>query len=68
MPLGKDFIISNWNGEIYHVTAKGAVTKILDTKAAKVNAADITYIRKQNLLLVPTFFDNKVMAYKVKVD
>lgn len=59
------FFISNWNGEIWHVTHQGAVNKILDTKDEKVNAADITFIPEQNLLLVPTFFANKVVAYKV---
>jgi YVTN family beta-propeller protein len=66
IPYGKDFIISNWNGEINYVTAGGQVTKLLDTKAEKVNAADIEYIPEQNLLLVPTFFANKVVAYEVK--
>jgi len=67
IPFGNDFIISNWNGEINYVTAGGSVTKLLDTKAEKANAADIAYIPEQNLLLVPTFFANKVIAYEVKV-
>ena len=66
IPYGNDFIISNWNGEINYVTAGGQVTKLLDTKADKVNAADIEYIPAQNLLLVPTFFANKVVVYQVK--
>jgi len=66
VPYGNDFIISNWNGEINHVSAAGKVTKLLDTKADKVNAADIEYVPAQHLLLVPTFFANKVVAYQVK--
>ena len=66
IPYGKDFIISNWNGEINYVTASGQVTKLLDTKAEKVNAADIEFIPEQNVLLVPTFFANKVVAYQIK--
>jgi hypothetical protein len=31
-----------------------------------VNAADIEYIPSLKLLLVPTFNDNRVMAYEVK--
>lgn len=67
IPFGNDFIVSNWNGEINHVSANGQVKKLLDTKADKVNAADIEYIPEQSLLLVPTFFANKVVAYEVKV-
>ncbi|MDB5247541.1 MAG: ATP/GTP-binding protein [Segetibacter sp.] len=67
IPLGKDFLISNWNGEINHVSARGEVKKLLDTKAEKVNAADIEYIPAKKLLLVPTFFANKLVAYEVAV-
>lgn len=66
VPYGKDFIISNWNGEINYVSANGQVKKLLDTKADKVNAADIEYIPEQNLLLVPTFYANKIVAYEIK--
>lgn len=65
VPYGNDFIISNWNGEINYVSAQGQVTKLLDTKAEKINAADIDYLPKENLLLVPTFFGNRVVAYQV---
>jgi YVTN family beta-propeller protein len=66
IPYGNDFIISNWNGEINYVSAQGEVTKLLDTKTDKVNAADIAYLPEQKLLLVPTFFANKLVAYEVK--
>jgi outer membrane protein assembly factor BamB len=66
IPIGSDFLISNWHGEVNHVSAKGKVKKLLDTKAEKINAADIAYIPAENLLLVPTFFANKVVAYEVK--
>jgi hypothetical protein len=60
------YIISNWNGEVYHLTADWKKTKILDTQRAKLNAADIEVVESKNLLLVPTFFGNKVMAYKIR--
>ncbi len=62
---GNDFILSNWNGEINFVSARGKVEKLLDTKAEKVNAADIDYIPSLNLLLVPTFFANTLVAYEI---
>ncbi len=61
------WIVSNWNGEIYHIDKDGKVTKLLDTKAQKINSADIEVIEEQNLLLVPTFFGNKVVAYKLSM-
>lgn len=60
------YIISNWNGEVFHLTADWKKTKVLDTKEVKLNAADIEVVASKNLLLVPTFFGNKVMAYSIK--
>ena len=64
-PYGDDFIISNWNGEIYFVGANGETKKLVDTKADKLNAADLVYLPEQNLLVVPTFYGNKAVAYEV---
>lgn len=64
-PIGDDFIISNWNGEIYYVWANGKTKKLLDTKAEKINAADLIYLPEPNLLIVPTFYGNTAVAYEV---
>jgi streptogramin lyase len=66
VPYGKDFILSTWAGEVNLVTAQGKIEKLLDTKAQKINAADLTYIPEKNLLLIPTFFVNTVTAYSIK--
>ncbi len=58
------FIASRWKGEIYYIR-DGKETKILDTQSEESNTADITYIESDNLLLVPTFFKNKVSAYRL---
>lgn len=68
VPIGDDFIISDWNGAIYYVRANGKTKKLIDTKADKLNAADLTYLPEQNLLIVPTFYGNKVVAYEVVRD
>lgn len=67
------FLVSNWNGEVYGVEGRkpseknpAKVTLLLDTKAQKDNCADIGYDSVRNVVLVPTFFGNKVVAYKVK--
>lgn len=62
----KGHITSNWNGEIYHIDNSGTAHKLLDTKAQKINAADIGLDAKNNLLFVPTFLKNSVAAYKVQ--
>lgn len=60
------YLVSNWNGEIYYVNNAGKNWKVLDTKNKKINAADIHYDEEQSLLYVPTFFDNRVVAYRVE--
>lgn len=61
-----DYMVSNWSGEVYYVNKQGKNWKVLDTKDNKVNAADIAYAQKTGLLYVPTFRDNRVVAYHVR--
>lgn len=62
--VGKEeYLVSNWNGEVYFVNGKGEATKLVDTKDQKVNAADIEYDAKSKTLFIPTFFANGVAAY-----
>jgi hypothetical protein len=59
------FIVSCWPGEVY-IAQNGVSSKILDTKEVKQNAADAWYISSKNMYLVPTFFANTIMAYKIE--
>ncbi len=61
-----EYIVSRWQGKIWHIDANWKETLLLDTEADKVFSADIEYIPEEKLLLVPTFFANKVMAYRLK--
>ncbi len=61
-----DYIVSTWQGEVHYIDPQNNQhQKLLDTKAQEINAADIGYISSENLLLVPTFNDNRVVAYRV---
>ncbi len=60
----KNYFVSDWNGQVFHVTPDGKAQQVLDTRAEKVNSADIAYVNRQKLLIVPTFFKNKLVAYK----
>lgn len=59
-----NYVASRWAGEIYFVDEDGE-TLLLDTKEAGSNTADIGFIPEDNLVLVPTFGKNKVVAYKL---
>lgn len=61
---GGNFIASRWKGEIWFISADGE-TKMLDTKANSSNTADIGFIPQHNIVLVPTFFKNKVAVYQL---
>lgn len=63
--LGDDkWLASRWQGEVYLVAGNDEY-KLLDTKDEKSNTADIGYIKKERILLIPTFMKNKVVAYKL---
>ncbi len=61
-----DFIVSSWKGQVFYIKKSDwSAHKMLDTESMGLNAADIEYIPEQNLLMVPTFFGNKIMSYNV---
>ncbi len=65
-PVEDGFLVTCWEGVIYHVDGGGKVTTLLDTRAEKVNAADPGWDAKQRILYVPTFWRNSVVAYQLK--
>ncbi len=65
--FGSDrFIVSDWKGKI-HLIAPGRPSVLLqNTTDRNINAADMEYIASEKMLLVPTFFNNRVVAYQVE--
>jgi hypothetical protein len=44
----------------------GNTHKLIDTWADEIYSADIDVIEEKDILLSPTLFNNKVIAYKIK--
>ncbi len=59
-----EFVFSNWPGRIF-IHRNGKNIKLLDTTEKKINTADLDVSVKLDLVLVPTFFDNKIVAYRI---
>lgn len=59
-----ELVFSNWPGRIF-IQRNGKTIKLLDTSAQELKTADIDFALKLNLLLVPTFFSNQIIAYKI---
>ena len=59
------FITSDWNGRITFVPKDEEPYVLIDTDNRKINAADIEYIPEKKLLLVPTFYNHRVVAYEL---
>ncbi len=60
-----NFLVSCWSGVVWLVNKNGQKTKLLDTKAEGVNAADIGFDKKNKIVYVPTFWRNYVVAYQL---
>lgn len=62
------YLVSTWSGLIHAVDKNGKVELLLDTKKDKISAADIDFVKEKNLLLIPTFFRNTVVAYHLEIN
>lgn len=60
-----NYLVSLWEGWVFLVSRAGLVTEILDVLPQKINTADFEFIKKKNLLVIPTFTDNRVIAYQL---
>lgn len=59
------YIVTDWEGEIFMINPDNSKVSLLRTKETGSNTADIEYLQEMNLLLVPTFFKNCIVAYKL---
>ncbi|MFC1887709.1 hypothetical protein ACFLYK_02765 [Candidatus Cloacimonadota bacterium] len=64
--LDKDsYIFSDWYGKIYHLNDFKEVEQLIDLIPLKQNAADLFYSKELDLLIVPTFFNDRIRAFQI---
>jgi len=59
------YLLSDWAGEIFIINPDNSKRSLINTKEQS-NTADIAYLPEENLLLVPTFNGNCVVAYRLE--
>jgi sugar lactone lactonase YvrE len=62
---GGGLLVSHNEGRILRVTPDGNVEPVLDTTAIRVNVADFAYVPNLRLIVVPTFTDGRLAAYRL---
>ena len=60
------YIVTLWEGRIYMVLPGGAVNELLDVRNSDIKTADIEFIPELNLIVIPTFNHNRVIAYRIE--
>jgi sugar lactone lactonase YvrE len=59
------YIVSEWSGRI-HIIGNDTVQTLLNTEEQEINTADLGYDIKNKVVYVPTFFDDRIVAYELK--
>ncbi|MBN2416094.1 SMP-30/gluconolactonase/LRE family protein [bacterium] len=59
------FLVSHWEGRIYEISPKGEVI-ILADHTGSFNAADFEYVPEKRMIVIPTFVDNRVVAFRLR--
>jgi hypothetical protein len=60
------YLVSHWEGKLYMISARGKVTLLLDTREEKINIADFEFVGRHSLLVIPTFTDYRIIAYRIE--
>ena len=59
------YLVSDWSGEVFLVDPDYSTNSLLKTSDQGINTADLAFDQEQQILYVPTFFGNRVVAYKL---
>lgn len=59
------YITSSWSGEVFLIFPDYSKVSLLKTSSQDINSADIGFNIADQVVYVPTFFDNRVVAYKL---
>jgi hypothetical protein len=59
------YLVTDGNGRVVGTDFSGPSEVLLDTRADRANAADLEYAAELRLVVVPMFFDNRVVAYRL---
>lgn len=60
------YITSSWAGEVFLILPDYTKVSLLKTSDQEINSADIGFNQDDQIVYVPTFYDNRVVAYKLK--
>jgi hypothetical protein len=65
---GKDgyYIATSWSGEVFLIHPDYSKETLLKTSDQEINSADIGFNISEQVLYVPTFYDNRVVAYRLE--
>jgi hypothetical protein len=61
-----EFIVTGWEGVIYHISNSGVKRVLSDTRDEQINSADLGYNPADKIIYIPTFSKNSVVAYRLK--
>jgi len=65
--IGKnEFIVTGWEGIIYHISDSGVKSVLSDTRDERINSADLGYNPADTIIYIPTFSKNSVVAYRLQ--
>jgi hypothetical protein len=59
-----NYIVSDFRGRAFLVTPSGEKTELLNTTARGIYCADLEYVPRKNLLVIPTLNSNLLAAYE----
>jgi hypothetical protein len=63
--LNGDLLVSHNEGRLYRIRLDGSVSKLLDLTNKGVRTANFDFVVDKNLVVIPTFYDNRIVAYRI---
>ncbi|OGU55731.1 MAG: hypothetical protein A2V66_11730 [Ignavibacteria bacterium RBG_13_36_8] len=61
-----NYLTTDYNGRLFRFSRTGEKTELLNTKTPQHTLADFEYVIDKSLLIIPTLFDNRIMAFQLQ--
>lgn len=61
------YLVSDWKGTTSLVLKGQEKIELLNTTDANINAADLEFLSEEELLVIPTFYDDRIVAYTIEM-
>lgn len=62
------YLVTDFRGRMFLVSGSGERVELLDTTPEGINTADLEYVSRHGMIVIPSLYTNRLRAYRFKLE